>query len=79
MEEEELRHSKQDHYLAQIAAEIRKTKVKNPNKVTLKDFLLKFKFRPTQSKKPSKPLTEEEKRKRLAISKAAWLSSVGIK
>ncbi len=37
----EERHAKSDVYMAQIAAEIRRSNVKNPRKVRTQDFLLK--------------------------------------
>lgn len=38
---EEDRHTKSDYYMAQVAAEIRRSNVKNPRKVRVQDFLLK--------------------------------------
>lgn len=54
-------------YLAQIAAEVRRSMVKHPEKVKLSDFILSF-----SSAKPPKKLTLEE-------TKAIWKSIVGYK
>lgn len=63
---EKKEHSKEDYYLAQIAAEVRRGIVKNPNKVKLKDFLLTIQTGPV-----SNPDTLEN-------SKSFWLSSLGV-
>ena len=39
---EEERDRKQDYYLAQIAAEVRRGQVTSPKSVKVKDFLIKF-------------------------------------
>lgn len=54
IQQEEHRTTKVDHYLAQIAAEVRRTNVKNPSKVKLQDFLLKFKQAEPPVSRPSK-------------------------
>jgi hypothetical protein len=36
------RETKQDFYLAQIAAEVRRSNMKNPGSIKVKDFLLTF-------------------------------------
>jgi len=54
-------------YLAQIAAEIKKGRVKNPGNVSIKEFLLKFK----EAKKSETETKEKD-------SKQFWLSSVGL-
>lgn len=60
-------HDKLDHYLAQIAAEVRRGWVKNPRKVKNEDFLIEF---TRKSEKSDAPATEDEKQKYLAESKA---------
>ena len=50
LEWEQNYHSKQDYYLAQIAAEIRKTRVKHPQKVKIDHLLMKFKRKVQDSK-----------------------------
>jgi len=55
---------REDFYLAQIAAEIRRSWVKSPEKVGLKTFLLKF-----GNKSKPKKLSIEEKTRR---SKRFW-------
>jgi hypothetical protein len=59
---------RQDYYLAQIAAEIRMGHVQNPGRVKIQDFLIRF----TRPEKQSEVLTEEQKKNRLAKSKAMW-------
>lgn len=61
--------SRIDYYLAQIAAEARRTYVKHPNKVKVTDFLLKF----TPKKDANKPLTAEEVQQRAQTSKSVWM------
>lgn len=65
---------REDYYLAQIAAEVRRTIARNPQRVNVKDFLLRFKF-----PKKGHVLTEKEKAQRLAASKARWFAIVGMK
>ena len=67
---EQGRVRKLDCYLAQIAAEIRRTIVEKPNQVKISDFLMK------PADKQAAPATLEE---RIAFSKAAWCSALGIK
>jgi len=64
---EEERNTKQDIYLAQIAAEIRRGLVKNPKSVKTKDFLMK--------KTDDTPATEKPASK----SKSAWAQSLNLK
>lgn len=63
---------KQDYYLAQIAKEIRATRMKSgaASKLKLKDFLLKF----TSSKKKKK-----EEKSTSSSSRSHWLGLLGIK
>lgn len=53
--------TKEDYYLAQIAAEIRRANVKNPNTIKIKDFLIKYRS------------ASEEK---TAKSKSAWAKAL---
>jgi hypothetical protein len=70
LELEEARHTKQDLYWAQIAAEIRRTIVKSPKDVKVKDFLFEMKaVEPPQA-------TPKERVKK---SKSAWLTLFGMK
>ena len=62
---------REDYYLAQIAAEIRRSFVKKPKQVKLKDFLLKF----VMQEKPKK-LSIKERTKRM---KQFWFFHVGLK
>jgi hypothetical protein len=54
-------------YFAQIAAEIKRGRVKNPSNVSTKEFILKF----VESVKPNAKAKEKD-------SKHFWLSSLGI-
>jgi hypothetical protein len=68
---------REDYFLAQIAAEIRRSFVKNPSKVGIIDFLIKFVFGEKDKKekdKMDKDLEEYTKK-----SKASWLGFLGIK
>jgi len=61
---DEKHHSKSDYYLAQIAAEVRRSFVKNAKKVKTNDFLLQYKDANAPSGKDSK---------------SAWLGFFNIK
>lgn len=63
---EEERNSKQDYYLAQIAAEMRRSQVRTPRKIKVTDFLIQRK------------VTEDPKAK-MKVSKAAWSSLLRLK
>lgn len=67
--QEETWRAKQELYLAQIAAEIRKTAVKSPRKVRVKDFLVKTN---------DELETEDAQRAKMERSKSVWASSIGI-
>ena len=70
-EEEFESHSKTEYYYACILAEIRRTFVKNPQKIKWKDFLLKFDL-----KNPKKaPKVDPEAR--MEKSKASWKAILG--
>ncbi len=60
--------TKQDHYLAQIAMEVRKGYAKNPKQVKLDHMILKYK----RKSKKGKTLSMEE-------SKSHWMRFAGIK
>lgn len=68
LEWEHNEHTVDRWYWAQIAAEIRKTRVKNPRKIKTSDLLIKFEV----SKALDKPQTEEQKQARLKQSKGFW-------
>lgn len=66
-DEKELEHvSKQDFYLAQIAAMVVATNSKNPKSIKIQDFLVKPE---SATKKNVHKLTKEE---RIARAKAFW-------
>lgn len=60
---EQNRPSRSDHYLMNIAAEIRRGNVKNPRAVKLDHFKIPF------ERKRRRPMTKEEA---TAIAKARW-------
>lgn len=62
------RPDKLENYLMQIAAEVRKTKAKNPRAVRIEDFKLKFVGGSTSSQEPAPPASAD----RVAASKSAW-------
>lgn len=61
-----------DYYLAQVAAEIRRMNSKNPRKVKLLDFLLKFKRKEADKPKPG------DADGRMQQSKQFWKALTGI-
>ncbi|MBU0847696.1 hypothetical protein KKH23_10960 [Patescibacteria group bacterium] len=66
---------REDYYLAQIAAEVRRGMVKAPARVHLKHFLLKF----SRKDEEEKPLTEDQIKRRAANSKARWSALLRFK
>ncbi len=77
LEEELGETTKQEYYLAQIAAEVRRSYVKKPSRFKLKDFLISF--RRSNATVQQEPITTEDKKKHIANSKASWMISVGVK
>ncbi len=61
---EDQKRTKQDYYLAQIAAEVRRGQVKHPRQVKLSDFLMR----------ETDPVQDDLAKK----SKQAWLAAVGL-
>jgi hypothetical protein len=61
-----------EYYLMQVAAEVRRTLVRNPAKVDANDFQLKFKVRGEE-----KPVTPEQFKKNVEANKKMWLGIVG--
>lgn len=57
-----------EYYLMQVAAEIRRTKAKNPRRVKVQDLRIVFK-----SNKNHRNMTEEEKKRAAQASKNAWI------
>ena len=66
IKEQETRRTKDDHYLAQIAAEVRRGNAKKPDDVKDSDFLIDF-------KEKKEPVKQDWKQ-----SKNVWLSTLGI-
>jgi hypothetical protein len=72
LEREDQKTTKQDYYLAQIAAEIvRNRDGVDGKRVTLESKVLKFETKTVQE---VEPLTEEQK---LAYAKASWFAQTG--
>ncbi len=65
------RPDRTDGYLMQVAAEVRRGHVKNPRKVKLEDFRLKYDGGSSR-KKPA--MTKEQA---TAMSKAVWMARLG--
>ena len=64
--------TRQDYFLAQIAAEVRRTIAREPKAVKLEHFMLKF-------ASPAEAVaTEEERERKGATSKASWLAILGL-
>jgi len=73
--EEMVNVSKEDYYLANIAAEMRRSYVKHPERVKIESFLMKFK----NVGQVSKPKTKKSKKERTKKAKAFWCGFLGIK
>lgn len=73
LEEEWTEPSKMEYFMAQIAYYLVLANAKDPEKIKFEDFLLKFTF---DDPGKSKELTEDEKAKKLAASKAFWMGWV---
>lgn len=82
-------HSKQDYYLAQIAAEIRQFRecfAKTPRTITLKEFLLSRNEgnvensapEPTPLPEPKVVVSEEDRQTLLDQTKANWAHRLGL-
>lgn len=70
LDQAETRRTKQDYYLAQIAAEVRRGLVKKPNTVKLDSFLFEV--------PKDKEMTEPSNKQRVQASKRAWLGALGM-
>ena len=68
-EKETERHDKQDFYMAQLTAEVRRSWVKYPNKVQSKLFLIEFSLQNKDEKKKY-----ESPDSRMQKSKTFWSS-----
>lgn len=67
---------REDYFLANIAKVIHQANSKDPEKVTIDPYMLKFTNEPKEKKKE---LTHQEKLERSLRSKAFWLNTLGIK
>lgn len=74
-EEETNKVHREDYYFANIAAEIRRSYVKNPMKVKLESFLMKFKKSGLNKSKKEPKMTKEERTKRAKTFWGALLKS----
>ena len=66
LQREPSRFHREDYLFAMVAAEVRRTISKNPNRVKTEDFLLKFKD--PKKKKPAS----------LVAQQSIWLAAVGL-
>lgn len=71
LDREESQHDKMDYYLAQIAAEVRRSYVEKPKKVRIQDLMLKF-------EQPS-PKKEMDLDSMTRSHKQFWFASLGLK
>lgn len=69
------RHDKEHFYWAQIAAEICKGRAKHPERIKIKDFLLRFQT----SEEEEVERTEAAMHHRTMMSKGKWFMAVGFK
>lgn len=67
--------AKIDHYLAQIAMEVRRSYVKDPNRVKLSSFLMKFS---TPEEAEVVDSAKDPRSVKTAVSKAAWFGALGM-
>ena len=67
-------YEKEDYYLAQIAAEMRRTFAKHPRRIKLKDFILQFK---RKKEKKKKKMSVKERTKEMKAWWGAVLSRKG--
>ena len=68
---------REDFFLAQIAAEVRRTIAKDPKAVKLDHFMLHFAAPAGHTATGN--ITEAERQRNAAASKARWLALVGIR
>lgn len=66
--------SKEDYYLAQVAAEVRRSFVKSPQSVHVKDFILSFTRAERSSPGGSSPAMEDPTQR----SKNYWSAVLGL-
>jgi len=68
-----------DYYLASIASEVRRSYVKDPQKVKLEDMLLKFNIKNDKAEVSSPARDEDQAEVQKVVSKSFWLGMFGIK
>tara|TARA_R110000765_G_scaffold288759_2_gene384962 strand:+ start:2044 stop:2391 length:348 start_codon:yes stop_codon:yes gene_type:complete len=74
-EGEHTRFHREDYFFAMIAAEVRRTVVQHPEKVSMEDFLLDF---GGGTQKEREEVTEEALERKIEISKSMWMAAVGM-
>lgn len=72
--EEWQKHHREDFYLAQIAMEVARTRVRNPGSLKAENYLLKFVTRG----EAAAPVSQEEVEERTAMSKGKWFTLTGV-
>lgn len=75
MDEQWNRPDRGDHYLMQIAAEVRRSYTTKPTQVKESKFKIEFE---AKTKDKPKPMTDQQKAAANAIAKARWMGAVGI-
>jgi hypothetical protein len=73
-QEEHQRFHREDYLFAMVAAEVRRTVVKYPEKVKLEHFLLDF----GGKKKEEKSKMTADSKKELTTDKSMWMAMVGL-
>ena len=74
-EEEHKRFHREDYFFAMLTAEVRRTVVKNPERVKMEDFLLDFGAGDKKQTRKSKSIGKD---KETATQKSFWLGMVGL-
>jgi len=72
--------TREEYYMAQIAAEVRRGNAKNPRGVRLEDFILSLKTTDAEAEaEGDEPPDEETLARRTAVSKAFWFGVANYK
>lgn len=75
LDEDEISPTKDQHYWAQIAVEVRRTIAKHPEKLMLKDFILKWVRDGEQQKEETQEEIQQENEASYEARRAAWFGS----
>ena len=77
LRDEKTRNTRADFYMAQVALEIRRSWVKNPSSMKLKDFLIEFTQKSADTTN-TVVVHKESPTKRMERSKAVWTTVLGL-